>query len=100
MTEISFIGSARDSHFYEGAQSARALILNVQRMVAEASRTGSDFDVQAVAMHIQIAAGCRGQRFAGFTGALADFLGSTLEGCPPSPDKWNPMERLSSGAGY
>lgn len=97
MTKAIFAASVTNSQFQEGAQSARTLILNVQRMLKEAGGANSDFDLQAVAMQIQSTLSCRGQRLAGFAGALADFLGSTLEGCPPSPDKWNPMERLTGG---
>lgn len=95
MTEATFTWDTTAPKFHDGAYSARTLILNVQRMVKQAGMNGSDFDVKAVAAQIQITLGCEGPMLAGFAGALADFLGSTLEGCPPCPDNWNPMERLT-----
>lgn len=96
MTNASFAENSTGPQFHEGAQLARALLLNMRRTVEQACSTGSDFDVQALAKQIQLAIGCaQDQRLAGFAVALAAFLGSTLEGFPPSPENWSLVDLLS-----
>lgn len=81
----------------EGAKQAKELLAAIQ---AEVQISKGDFAIKTVASMISEALDTAGshseaERF-GFATALGDFIGSTLEGCQPSIEEWNPLSRLES----
>lgn len=74
-----------------GAQNARRMLIEMQNIV----QNGGDFDVELLADVLETCLNGPNISQRGAILALADFIGSAMEGAPPELETWNPMERTT-----
>jgi len=94
MTAMNFTGNETAAQFHDGAQAARQLIIEVKQAVLDGASAESDFNVHDIAARLESA--LNGPERNGIILGLADYIGSTLEGCAPDAETWNPLERLTT----
>jgi hypothetical protein len=82
-----------------GAQDARRVLIEVKSLVQSGIEQKGDFDARAIAKLLADALSGSQIHRDGVILALADFIGSAMEGAAPELGTWNPMERVRASIG-